>query len=138
MDDHAIRNLNALGRGTLTRGGGSHGGVQDVVDGVIDFDRLNPLGILGRRESRGDSLGPITVIMQWPVGPERRPTSPVRVRATDGIGRAKCAPDLLAPGGRLRRDLGCVVALSGLVEHAKHRSDFGQGTIRVARVITGA
>jgi hypothetical protein len=38
---------------------------------------------------------------------------------------------------RLRRDLGCVLALGSLYGHAEHRSNFGAGTIRVARIADG-
>ncbi|MGE5212036.1 MAG: hypothetical protein ACM3MM_12285 [Acidobacteriota bacterium] len=40
-------------------------------------------------------------------------------------------------GRRLRRDLGCVLALGSLFGHAEHRSNFGPGMIRVARIADG-
>jgi len=43
------------------------------------------LRILNRTKSqRGASLPPFAVIMQWPVGPKKRPTSTVRERAVEG------------------------------------------------------
>src|SRR6056297_1184720 len=40
-------------------------------------------------------------------------------------------------GGRLRRDLGCVLALGGLLGHAEHRSDLGPGSISPASIADG-
>jgi hypothetical protein len=45
-----------------------------------------------------------------------------------------CSRDL---SGRLRRDLGCVLALGGLLGDAEHRSDLGPGSIRVSGIADG-
>jgi hypothetical protein len=93
-------------------------------------ERLDPYGL--RCEPTQEPALRHQVIMQWVDRAKGRPTSPVRERSVESVEQS--VRQIRRPRGGLRRDLGSVLALGGLLGHAQHRSDFRPRTLGIASI----